>query len=167
MSIYPITVRKVTLGHRQGTKEYHLALIETDDGRAVLINRWGKVGQWGQMAIEAGTADECGRALQQKRNEKEGRGYGYDPTKDKTAKSLDLPSFKKVLGDGYFYKLGAHMKHLDPDADATGVREPVESEYEDEAGRLVHKGYQPKHTPKIVEPTPAEINAGNPDWGTW
>jgi predicted DNA-binding WGR domain protein len=55
--MYPMTVTKVHATHRGGTKEYTLIRVTNRSGFSLLITRWSKVRQSGQMAVEQFTSE--------------------------------------------------------------------------------------------------------------
>ncbi len=74
--MYQVRVHKLSLEHENGTKAYHLLRISLSDKSSLVVNRWGKLGSFGETTHElfAGsyTAD---KAFEKKRREKEKRGY--------------------------------------------------------------------------------------------
>lgn len=174
MSVFPIAIRKKSMLHRQGTKEYHQVLVVTGDDRAMLIQRWGKKNTWGDMKTEVfRDVGQASAAFEAKDREKRsGRGgYENDASRDTIVECNDEAEFRAKLGRQYFFKAGANnLDFIVPGIDTEGVEFVTPSEFEEVApGRVVRKGYQPRHTFTDFEkphvPTVEEQVADNPDWG--
>lgn len=145
MSSYNVTRR--TLRHRQGSKEYHfLAIDNVNSGESLLVLRWGKTNAWGQMQVHVGTKAAMLHLLNTKTREKE-KG-GYNQINNNTSAADDVTAVKKLATVAYWSKLGAdNIKKVMPEADTTGVVDPTEVEFEEDA-----KGnFKAKHT---VRPHP-------------
>lgn len=171
MPVYPIALRKKSMLHRQGSKEYHQVLITNGEGRAVLIQRWGKKGAEGQMSVEAFDGTE--RAVEKfdaKDRDKRRNGYEHDPARDTISECVDEAEFRRKLGPVYLHKLGPkNLEHIAPGADASNVKDPDPPTEFDSNGRVVRKGYQPKHTfTDFVEPPKPTVEdhvRENENWG--
>jgi predicted DNA-binding WGR domain protein len=172
MPVYPIALRKKSMLHRQGTKEYHQVLITNGEGRALLIQRWGRKNAEGTMDFDtfsdSGTAV---RAFDQKDREKRARGYDHDPARDTIVECADEAEFRRKLGRMYLFKAGAaNLDFISPGIDTTGVEEADPYPFETTRdGRVVRKGFQPKHTfTDFVEPAQPSVEeqvAENELWG--
>jgi len=170
MSVFPITIIRESLRHRQGTKAYHLLRIMTASGPALTINRWGKTEAWGEIQIvRHDSMAQATTAYNQEKREKEGRGYSvYMMARSDNAD--DFEEFKKVLGPQYFSQLGVdNLRHLSPDFDTTGVREPpLETEWvkDEKTGKVRPAGIDTSkyHVPE-PEPTVEDKRVKNPMWG--
>lgn len=174
MSVFPIAIRKKSMLHQQGTKEYHQVLVVTGDNRGMLMQRWGKKGAWGQMSTEVfRDVGQATAAFENKDREKRsGRsGYRHDPARDTIVECNDEAEFRAKLGRQYFFQAGANnLDFIVPGIDTTGVETVTPAEFEEVApGRVVKKGYQPKHEFKdFVEPPKPTVEdqiAENPNWG--
>lgn len=173
MPVYPIALRKKSMLHRQGTKEYHQVLITNGEGKAVLIQRWGKRNTEGQMSVEAFHGTE--RAVEKfdhKDRDKRRNGYEHDPSRDTIVECKDETEFRKKLGHIYLHKLGpANLEHIAPGADTSNVKDPEPPPEFDRNGRVVRKGYEPKHKfDGFVEPPKPTVEqqvAENENWGLW
>jgi predicted DNA-binding WGR domain protein len=173
MPVYPIALRKKSMLHRQGTKEYHQVLITNGEGKAVLIQRWGKRNTEGQMSVQ--TYDDAYQAVgmfDAKDRDKKRNGYEHDPARDTIVECKDEAEFRKKLGHIYLHKLGvANLEHIAPGADTSNVKDPEPPPQFDANGKVVRKGYQPKHTftdfVEPAKPTVAEEVAQNENWGMW
>lgn len=163
MSIYPMRVTKEDADHRGGTKAYHLLKIETADGRMLMVNRFGKVGAWGQMQVEQfETVAEGQAAYRKKRDQK----FGGEYTVKKTIYSqdaVDLPDLINKVG-AYWPNLGKNnVEWLVPGADTKDIREPTSKRIFDEHGREI---LNPRLVADPVEIPPSvdELKT-NPKWG--
>lgn len=169
MSAYPIVVRKITMKHRTHEKDYHQVLIVTQDKRCIVINRWGKRGQKGQLEQTRYPEPKSAvAAFDGKRRTKNKDGYVYEPSVDKSVECNDEAEFRKVLGLLYWGEMKSNLEWLVPGIDTTGSKDPDLPQWEEGAdGKLVHKGYQPKHPYKEPEPTVEDKVAENENWGAW
>lgn len=73
--MFPVTVSHIHMPHSAGTKEYSQLLIERSDGRACLIQRWGKVGAYGETKELINEGHSFRREFDAKSREKNARGY--------------------------------------------------------------------------------------------
>ncbi|AMB48234.1 WGR domain-containing protein [Methylobacterium sp. AMS5] len=167
--VYPIAVRKLTMQHRTHEKDYHQVLICTNEGRSVVINRWGKRGAKGQMEIKRfGTIKEATAALESKNRDKQKGGYVHDRSKDNLVQCNDEAEFKKAVGTLYWFEMKSDLVFLVPNIPTDGMKDPDLPTWEpDGNGGIVHKGYQPKHKYVEPEPTVEEKVAENELWGSW
>lgn len=160
---FPIQIRKITMDHRTGTKQYHLVLITSAsaDGVEVTLLRWGKTGAWGQVQAERGRA-----AFIAKLREKQDRGYNV--TKENIVDATDEADFKLKIGAGYLAHAKDFYDQIIPGGDTTGMKaaKPIVFEKredgsftvkEDDA-RLIKESEEDKVRQKIGE---------NPSWGSW
>jgi predicted DNA-binding WGR domain protein len=158
-----IQVRKVSLRHRGGTKEYHLLCVVNDSiGHGIVVNRWGKTGAWGQMKTERDDGKKSFNSFLAKLQEKEARGYSI--YKDE-ANSYDTnEAAKSAIGMAYWPQLGAaNILHVMPGIDTSGVREAEPVTWKEENGKFVPDD-KPKHSMPSPEEELAEKKA-NPNWG--
>jgi predicted DNA-binding WGR domain protein len=154
MNHYPITVESQSFNHKGGTKSYHLMLIKTNDGRAVVINRWGKTGAFGEMEVKEFTSiPEALKRWQAKERDKTRNGYGpIGPTKSVVAAAP--AELTKAIGLATFNKMGAKaVKHLDDGWDTAGMRELDEAKSHD--GEFKHVN----DTTRKARIDPAELEA--------
>lgn len=167
MSVYPIVVRKITMQHRTHDKDYHQVLICTNEGRSVVINRWGKRGKDGQREhLMFDDAESALDAFLAKQETKQKDGYLYDVKKDSSKEVNDDAEFQKAIGPLYWFKMASHLQFLVPGIDMKGAKDPDLPTWEaDGKGGVVHKGYQPKHKFQEYEPTVEDKVAENENWG--
>jgi predicted DNA-binding WGR domain protein len=74
------------LKHPGGTKDYDLLMIvNKETHRAILVQRWGKVGMFGQSKKSTGPEEQIRREFWSVLKQREKRGYhGYHENTDKT-----------------------------------------------------------------------------------
>jgi len=123
MSTYPITVLSQHFNHQGGTKSYHVSLISTNDGRYVVVNRWGRTGELGQLKAEIHqTKSQAETAFNTKVKEKTRGGYRFNNELVKDA--ANAQELVKIIGLGVFNKMGAAaISHLDPAIDTSRMRQ--------------------------------------------
>lgn len=173
MTTYPIALRKKSMIHRQGTKEYHQVLITNGDGKALLIQRWGKRNTEGQMQVVAyNTTGAAVSEFDKKDRQKRSNGYEHDSSRDTIVECADEFEFRKKLGHIYLHKLGPkNLEHIAPGADTSNVVDAEEPPVFDPNGRVVRKGYEPRHKfTDFVEPPKPTVEsqvAENENWGLW
>lgn len=158
------TINKVSMRHRGGSKEYHLlAVTNHDTGKGVIVNRWGKVGSWGQMKTERKTATRVNNMLFDKIREKEARGYISTSTNNYECKSVE--EARSTLGVQYWAQMGAlNLDHVFPGIDTTGVREAKPTVWKElPSGKFVADD-TPLHSMPSAEEELAEKKS-NPNWG--
>lgn len=137
MSVYPIKVSSISLDHKNGTKSYHLMVVETADGTALFINRWGKTGQFGELQVKTCTKAEAWKAFEAKEREKTRGGYGAKGAMrvQEAVTGTDLP---KAMTLAVFNKVGAKaINFIDPGFNTSGMRE-LDDPRTDEDGRVVN-----------------------------
>lgn len=134
--VYPINVRSISLDHQGGTKSYHLYLIQNADGKAVVINRWGKTGQLGELKAETyDNVPNAERAFEKKESEKSRKGYRHVGV-PKNASAANPGELARQIGIPIFNKMGAKaVNHLDPGYDTSKMRD-AEPNRLNEDGRL-------------------------------
>lgn len=135
---YPMKVTQQSYDHKGGTKSYHFTLIEAADGRAVVVFRYGKKGQFGQVLTETyETAKAAWKAYEKKENEKIKGGYA--PIGSQTTKVANNSStFAATVGIALFNKMGGRaVNHLDVGYDTSRMRQEVDPATLDEDGRKV------------------------------
>lgn len=160
---FPVTVEKTRLEHNAGTKAYFIVVITTSSGRSLVINRWGKVGTWGQMKVERFEKIlDAKKTAALKHGQKIGNGYILEKTEKRTAENED--DLKRVLGSYWPYMGRDNLLWLELDVDVSEVRDPVSTEWEKKNGRYVPK--DPKRR-MIEEPEKSveEKIADNSNWG--
>lgn len=159
-----ISIRKVSLRHRSGTKEYHLLLIQNGHtGTGVLVNRWGKAGAWGQMKTEKGSTNDCAKNYSAKLHEKESRGYNI--YSDKHENFSDAESAKGFIGVTYWPQIGPdNLLHVFPGIDVSGVREVKPANWKETKDGKWERDDKPEHSMPSKEDEIAEAKA-NPNWG--
>lgn len=159
-----ILIRKVSMQHRGGTKEYHLLSVRnTTTGKAILVTRWGKTGTWGQMKTEKGTETDVSRAFDAKFDEKSGRGYRI--TNEKNASAANADEAQHIIGITYWPQIGAaNLEHVLPGVDTTGVREAKPATWKETKDGKWERDDKPEHSMPTKEDEIAEAKA-NPNWG--
>lgn len=128
---------RTSLDHKGGTKAYHLILIKTPDGRGMLIRRFGKVGQFGDVMVEQfPTSAAAEKAFEKLYNEKTSGRKGYFQ-KTHEESDEDFDGLQKILGRPLWAKLGpSDIKFLNDDADVSGVRERDPNRYDEDGNWL-------------------------------
>lgn len=159
-----ITIRKLSMQHRGGTKEYHLLLVaNSENGKGLLVSRWGKTGAWGQMKTEKGTESDATRAFHAKFDEKSTRGYRT--TADKTDGVHTYEEAAKIIGMTYWPQLGAHnLEHVFPGVDTAGVREAKPATWKETKDGKWERDDKPEHSMPSKDDELAEAKS-NPNWG--
>lgn len=135
---YPIKVTQQSFDHRGGTKSYHFTLIEAANGKSVVVFRYGKKGQFGQVITEIyETAKAAWKAYEKKEGEK--IKNGYQPIGSQTTKVANNSSvFASTVGLALFNKMGGKaVNHLDIGFDTSKMRQEVDPATLDENGRKV------------------------------
>lgn len=135
---YPIKVTQQSYDHRGGTKSYHFTLIEAADGKSVVIFRYGKKGQFGQVLTETyETAKAAWKAYEKKEGEKI-KG-GYQPVSHQVTKTATDPTqIVGTVGMALFNKIGAKaVNHIDAGFDTSKMRQEADPATLDEEGRKV------------------------------
>lgn len=124
MSVYPINRVMVSLDHKGGTKSYHLMLLSAASGASVVIFRWGKTGQFGEMQVHCfKTLSEAEKEFEKKLRSKQSGGY-FVTSDIKEKSALNDQQLRQIVGLPIFAKMGAAaIKHLDPGFDTSGMRE--------------------------------------------
>lgn len=166
---YPIKVHQQSLDHHNGTKSYHLVVIEAADGKSLFINRWGKKGQFGQFQVrhhpDAKSAWKNFEKWEVERAKK-----GYSPAAAARIEEARTPAeLSKAVGIGLFNKMGAEaVNHIDPGYDTTGMqRTAALVEYDEETGRKIDVSRKADIT-ELLEKQRAEERsayAANEDFG--
>lgn len=138
MSVYPITIRFISMEHKGGTKSYNLAHIVAADSRSVVVNRWGKTGTFGDIKASHFRKEEYGKAdkaLTAKYREKLGNGYAE--TNDRFVSASDETELRRALGRMLFIKLGAStIKWLDPNIDVSGLKDAEHPSYDEDGYKV-------------------------------
>lgn len=136
-STYPITVESQSFDHHGGTKSYHLVMIQTSDGRCLVVNRWGKKGAWGELEVKQfDTVPAALKRWDSKEREKTKRGYSPTTIRNKKVAN-DQSELTKAIGISLVNSIApADVTFLDPTFDTSGMREPPANRTED--GELRH-----------------------------
>lgn len=170
MSVYPITISKTTMGYTYGRsdKQYHVLVLHNADGRAVLINRWGKRGSWGKLDVQQYNSDDEAYKTAQKLTGYKISSRGYTIEAENTVECNDARKLIDALGPQYYYNIGCEaLKWLDPDISVSGVKPPESLSpvfVQDKNGRWVPEPRPPRMPAELV-PTPEPIVEKNPMWG--
>lgn len=125
MSEYPIRIEDTHYKHSGGTKFYNISVIHNAEGKSVVVYRFGRVSQFGQIQVfEFGDLASARKAADKKERSKTGSsGYRQDgPTSETVvSSSKTLPA---QMGVGLFNKIGkSAINHLDPGFDTSKMRE--------------------------------------------
>jgi predicted DNA-binding WGR domain protein len=135
---YPIKVTQQSYDHKGGTKSYHFTMIEAADGRCVVVFRYGKKGQFGQLITATfETAKAAWKHYEAKENEKQ-KG-GYTPIGTQSTKVAGNPTeLPTTVGIALFNKIGGKaVNHIDTGYDTSKMRQEVDVPTLDEEGRKV------------------------------
>lgn len=120
---YPVNSRSISTDHQGGTKSYHFLLIQSAAGPSIVVFRWGRKGQFGEVDVKL-FADHASaeKAFDAKFKDKTRKGYRpTGPAKIDSAE--DLAGLKKLIGPALWVKIGKEgLLHLDPAIDVTGMR---------------------------------------------
>ncbi|MGV1754804.1 WGR domain-containing protein [Agrobacterium sp. CG674] len=135
---YPIKVYSQSYDHANGTKSYHLMMIEASNGHCVFINRWGKKGTFGEMQVQTfATPKAAWKAYEKKETAKTRSGYAPLGSQ-RTNEATDAKTLGAAIGMVVLNKMGAsNIKHLDPDYNTAGMREVDPPRTDEETGKLV------------------------------
>jgi predicted DNA-binding WGR domain protein len=172
--MFPMTVKKESgrAASSSGGKDYHLLMISSSDGRAIVVNRWGRKGQWGTgwSCKYYDDASEARSDYKEKYKQKLGRDYSeHFLNRNDTAQDLD--ELKKHLGRQYVATIGKTLGELVTGMDTTGLRETEpESEFAEDANgnwRKVDKQRRTLEPAKPEEPKVVDLVKQNSNWGTW
>lgn len=140
MTEYPIKVTAQSFNHSGGTKSYHLMLIRTVTGKCVIVRRWGRVGQFGQLKAEHyNTVSSAMEAFESLLDERRRKGYSTAglsvkreaKTQNDLVSAITLPVFSK-LGP-------KTINHLDPTYDTSRMHEPDEPTLDEDTLRKVRQ----------------------------
>jgi len=169
---YPVKITSWSLDHQGGTKQYHFMKIETADGLALGITRWGKTGTFGQIAIEDGLAKKISPSLVKKENEKIKKGYFGVTSGPNSYKEFEVDTeveLSRALGPAMLRHLTGvnalaligHSNDKTYNVFAELTKEKEEKDKRDAVAR--NQLLQAQHEQKAREQ--AAIEASNPDWG--
>lgn len=137
MSVYPISIEEISLHHKGGTKAYHLIILASENGKSVVVYRYGKIGVFGQMIIERYDTVLAGEnAFHKKLREKQNGGYGLIAMPTRSSVLLDAAELKQRLGRALAPVFGPdNYLHLDPDFDIAGVKSS-RPEYDEDGAKI-------------------------------
>lgn len=135
---YPIKVTQQSYDHKGGTKSYHYTLIEAANGKSVVIFRFGKKGQFGQLNVHEFDTPKAAWKVYEKKEEEKQKG-GYYPIGTQTVKVANSSSeIVPAVGMALFNKMGARaVNHIDPGFDTSKMRKEADPANLDEEGRRV------------------------------
>lgn len=134
MSKYPMQAVKLVFRAdstgRRGkgfTKDYTFYAVVNKDGDGILIRKWGRTGAEGQIKVTKHADEEhLQHTLMQEQKQRGARDYYLDQSKE-TDNILSATELKMFLGRMVWPRTGAdNLKHLDPDFDTTGIKDPRE-----------------------------------------
>lgn len=138
MSVYPISVHTVSMDHKGGTKSYHLVRLVTNDGKSVVVNRWGKKGVFGDIKVHhfrSGEERVGVNAFDKKYREK--TSNGYETVRDDEVYPKDETELRRALGRTLFIALGATtVSFIDPDIDVSGLRDAKRADYDEDGYKV-------------------------------
>jgi hypothetical protein len=172
-TIFPIRVKKESgrTPPHIGNKDYHLVLIETNDERALVINRFGRARTWGQMQVQRNDIADNGRKFYDlKRRQKLKGDYTVEIAPLKQTFCKDAKELRAALGEQYWNNIGSgHLAWLIPGVDTKGVREDADdSVTETEAGfgkRVKEEKRRIIPEEPKVEESAEQRATTNPIWG--
>lgn len=168
--MFPMKITKTSARHRGRTKDYHLVLITTSDGRSMVVIRFGKKDQWGQMKVHLFNSIADGESFfSNKRDEKMGGEYTLPITPISVVEVPALDNLQKYLS-AYWPKLGAtNIEWLVPGADTKGVRDPDgPSTWARQPDGSLADEYKPRLVPDDeVEVDMASQVARDENWGSF
>jgi hypothetical protein len=169
--MFPMTVLKQS--GRAVTKDYHLILITTADGRALYINRWGKKTQWGSgwKCEHYGDAGAATADYRKKYREKLGGEY-TEHFIHSTKQVKDEAELRKALGHQLIQAIGGpKWAQLIPGADISGLKDGQEEVVWEQQTDGTHRPREKRR--KLLEDAPEQPEpiedriATNPNWGIW
>lgn len=143
--IYPMRIETCDLDHKGQTKAYHLVMILSANGNSIVINRWGKIGVFGDVQVmKYSTCLAAEVAFSKKIKEKKGRGYGEVSGKEVFA--ANATELRAAIGRILMTKIGAsNLLHLDPDFDVSGFKHETDAVAYDEEGRKIDSARRSDH----------------------
>jgi hypothetical protein len=169
--MFPMTVLKQS--GRASTKDYHLILITTADGRALYINRWAKKSQWGSGWFCEHYADaEVARADFNKKYREKLKGEYTDHFINSTKDVHSEAELRKALGHQLIQAIGGpKWARLIPGADTSGLKDGQEEVVWVQQADGTHRPREKQRrlvedVPEPPEPIEERI-ATNPNWGIW
>jgi len=148
-----MTYEQINMEHSGGTKAYTLILVRTADGKSLFINKWGKVGAFGELqATPFPTIDAGRKAFDKKERSKTSGGYRQKgPGREVTVENAE--QLKNAFGLGIWSKVGgSNIQHLDPSINVTGMREADPARFDENGNFTGDK-------PRKAEIDPAEVEA--------
>ncbi|MDE4297067.1 WGR domain-containing protein [Phaeobacter gallaeciensis] len=135
---YPVRIEAISLDHKGGTKSYHITKVTNQNGKSLVIYRWGKTGAFGEVMTEKfESASAADKAFEKKLGTKMKGGYSPDAQHDPMPVDVnDFDGLRKKLGRPTMARLGPdHISHIDGDVDTSGVKD-AETPRIGEDGRL-------------------------------
>ena len=145
-------VRKCVMKHEGGTKGYKLTMISHPDSeRAFIVRWWGKVGQWGQIQVDAFNSRlQARQEFEKILTQKQSRGYSIHAPDSYIKKMAleDLPrrytaDIKKIFGQKWVFFA----------ADIKDAMTPIEASVKETVARAVES----------LEESAESLEG----WGTW
>ncbi|WP_456868363.1 WGR domain-containing protein [Galbibacter sp. BG1] len=125
---------KCSLTHKGGTKEYFITLMANAQGKAIVIRRWGAKGAIGQVKVSKfDTVAAAERDYEKEIDRRQSGSKGYQITDQKIV-NVDAPEkLSLIIGRTVFPKIGgSNVKHIDPNYDTGGMREPESNRDDDD-----------------------------------
>jgi len=136
---YPLDIANIHLEFSDGdrsNKFYSATLVTTQNGKAIVIKRWGKIGLIGELKVETyPSQNKAEREYEKIVSAK--RGKGYQATKSTMKIVSTETEFRLAIGPAVWLKLPpGPLLHLIPDMDVSGRRELDPNRF-DENGKYI------------------------------
>jgi len=161
-----VTVRRRTLDHISGSKQYHIVTITNpSNGKGISIMRWGRTRRWGQVKVETGWIRKIQISVENKIAEKITRSY--TPKHDLWREDLDEKQAREFLGAQYLREITPmQWKTLFPHSDCEGLRDNPPS-YRIGAGATTEITATVRDEEEAPQPVPTidQRVAENENWG--
>lgn len=140
---YPMEGIKSSFLHQNGTKEYFLTLIVNNEGKGIVIRRWGSKGKTGQIKVTCfNTAAAAEKDFEKETDLRQSGSKSYQITDSKVVTVEAQDKLPLIIGRTVYPKMGPKgISHLDPDIDVSDIREPDNDR--DEDGNFVGRATRP------------------------
>lgn len=157
---FPATVERVFLDHQGGTKFYEITTVRAGL-RSMVIRRYGRVKQFGDLEVKL--FDDSYQAISHSNQifrEKTSARKGYRQSgESRSVAAADLDALKLAIGPTVVAKLKPdELKHLDPDADTSTVRDRGDPRF-NEDGKFLGE-----QKPTVITPTKEQEEAAYKAW---
>jgi predicted DNA-binding WGR domain protein len=137
---YPLDFAHYSLEYSDGNrsnKHYNVSLVVAPNGSAIIVRRWGKIGQLGDMkiekfAIQKKAESEFDKLVQSK------LGKGYE-TKNTNIKQVNSePELRMAFGPSVWPMIpGPALQHIVPSMNVTGRKEELNPPRFEENGKFI------------------------------